>query len=418
MKCNEIKRYKIDKGRRTFLKKLSVMGAGIAVGGLPKLVHSQTKKEIVIGGIAPVSGFMAAVGQHEKNSFEMAFEEINAAGGIKSLGGAKIKALFGDDEGKPESGMAEAERLIRAGAVILIGCDLSHVTYATTAIAEKYKVCHIVPMSVADNITERGFKYTFRTTDRTAIQGRRIMRFIKALKLKGGVDIKTGVIMYVDNLYGKSVADSVNNAAKETGVIKILDVIPYPQNPRDLTSEITKAKTYKPDLLMPVSYVPDSILITNTMYEQRFDVMAVLGCSSLHATQDYMQGVGKKGNYVMSATSMENLLSKKFQTYAKKYLSRYGKPTIAHGAVFYEAAYLSADVLERAASTDSEKIRQAFRATNYFSDLVTREGTIYFDETGQCPCNIRALIQIFDGKYYVVDPPQFAQREVVFPIPK
>jgi branched-chain amino acid transport system substrate-binding protein len=238
MKCNEIKRYKIDKGRRTFLKKLSVMGAGIAVGGLPKLVHSQTKKEIVIGGIAPVSGFMAAVGQHEKNSFEMAFEEINAAGGIKSLGGAKIKALFGDDEGKPESGMAEAERLIRAGAVILIGCDLSHVTYATTAIAEKYKVCHIVPMSVADNITERGFKYTFRTTDRTAIQGRRIMRFIKALELRAGGNIKTGVIMYVDNLYGKSVADSVNNAAKETGVIKILDVIPYPQNPRDLTSEI------------------------------------------------------------------------------------------------------------------------------------------------------------------------------------
>jgi len=405
-------------GRRNFLKTVGLIGAGAAVAGLPKIGHSQSKKEIVIGGIAPISGFMAGAGQHEKNSFLMAFEEINAAGGIKSLGGAKIKALMGDSEGKPASGMAEAERLIRAGSRILIGADMSHVTYALTAVSEKNKVCTIVPMSVADKITERGFKYTFRITDRTSIQGDRTMRFMKALELKGGVDIKTGVIMHVDTIYGKSVADSVKKAADKSGVIKILDVISYPLNPRDLTSEISKAKAYKPDLLMPVSYIPDSILITNTMHEQRFDVMGLLGLSSLHATNEYLQAVGKRGNYQMTATYMNNNLSKKGKVYAKKYVKRFKKPVIPHGVAFYEAAYLAADVLERAASTDSEKIRDAFRRTNYFSDLVTREGSIYFDETGQSPSNLRALVQIFDKKAYVVDPPQFAERELVFPIPK
>jgi hypothetical protein len=81
-------------------------------------------------------------------------------------------------------------------------------------------------------------------------------------------------------------------------------------------------------------------------------------------------------------------------------------------------ALLAGDVLERAASTSSHNIRQALAKTNYYSDLITQEGTIFFDETGQCPSNTRCLIQILDGKIYNVDPPMFAEREPIFPIPK
>jgi hypothetical protein len=93
-------------------------GFGVAAGALPKITYGQAKKEeIIIGVSAPLTGGNASVGQHAKNSIEMGFEEINEAGGIKSLGGRKIKVLFGNDEGKPESGMAEAERLISGRSV-------------------------------------------------------------------------------------------------------------------------------------------------------------------------------------------------------------------------------------------------------------------------------------------------------------
>ena len=158
--------------RRTFLKATGALGIGLAAGGLPRIGRAAAPKEdILIGVSAPLTGGNASVGQHAKNSIEMGFEEINEAGGIKSLGGRKIKVLFGNDEGKPESGMAEAERLIRGGAVMLLGPEASHVAYAMTAVAEKYKICQVLPISTADNITERGFKYTFRTCDRTALQG-------------------------------------------------------------------------------------------------------------------------------------------------------------------------------------------------------------------------------------------------------
>jgi len=422
MKGKKERRQGASMDRRAFLKTATLLGTTVAAGGLPGLVHGQPRKEIVIGAISPQTGGMAIIGQHEKNAFEMAVEEINAAGGIKSLGGAKIRGITGNDEGKPEAGMAEAERLIRAGAIILIGCDLSHVTYASTAVAEKYKVCHIVPMSVADNITERGFKYTFRVTDRTKDHGYRFMKFIKALEQGSGVDVKTAVVMHVDTLFGKSVADTTVRAAKETGTVKILEDIPYAENPRDLNSEITKAKAYKPDLLMLASYLPDCILLANTMYEQRFDVNSglkgILGISSNHGLPEFVQAVGKRADYIMTATYEKNNLSKKYQAFNTKYMSRFGKTAIAHATCFYEAALFAADVLERAASTDSEKLRDSFMKSNYSSDLVTREGAIQFDETGQCRSNVRSLIQIIGGKHYCVGPPMFAERAPIFPIPK
>lgn len=418
MKRKKEKRQGAVMDRRAFLKTATMLGTTVAAGGFPAIIHAQSKKEIVIGAISPQSGGMASIGQHEKNSFEMVIEEVNAAGGIKSMGGAKLKAVTGNDEGKPEAGMAEAERLIRAGAIALIGCDLSHVTYATTAVAEKHKVCHLVPMSVADNITERGFKYTFRTTDRTKDHGFRFMRFLKALEKSSGVDIKTAVVMHVDTLFGKSVADTTVNAAKVTGTITILEDIPYPENPRDLSSEITKAKAHKPDILMLASYLPDCILIANTMYEQKFEVKGVMGISSNHIVPEFIQAVGKRAEYVMTATISHNALGKRWQTLNKKYMSRYGKPAAVHGASFYEAALVIVDALERAGSADPEKLRVSLTKTNFFSDLITREGTIYFDETGQCPSNVRALIQIIGGKYYCINPPMYAERDPVFPVPK
>jgi branched-chain amino acid transport system substrate-binding protein len=111
-------------------------------------------------------------------------------------------------------------------------------------------------------------------------------------------------------------------------------------------------------------------------------------------------------------------VSKKTQAFAKKYMARYNKLITYHGANFYETAFLAADVLERAGSTDSAKIREALSKTNFPSDIVTREGNISFDETGQCLKNLRALLQIIDGKVTVIYPQQFSERTPIFPIPR
>jgi branched-chain amino acid transport system substrate-binding protein len=148
--------------RRNFMK-TGVAGAAATIGGLgfPAIVKAEPK-EIIIGHIHPLSGFLAFDGQGLENGVKLAIQEINDAGGIKSMGGAKLKLMAADSEGKPDVAIREVERMAKAGAVAITGCYQSSVTLVATQIAEKYKVPFVVSVAVADEVTSRGFKYTFR----------------------------------------------------------------------------------------------------------------------------------------------------------------------------------------------------------------------------------------------------------------
>jgi len=144
--------------------------------------------DVVIGNILPLSGPVAPIGKVGREIREMAVEEINAAGGIKSMGGAKLKMIYADSRGDPKVAMTEAERLITKDKVVCItGAYQSAVTYPSTEVAERYKVPYLVPVSVRDAITERGFKYTFRVAAKASWYARDQINFIKALGERTGL---------------------------------------------------------------------------------------------------------------------------------------------------------------------------------------------------------------------------------------
>jgi len=136
--------------RRDFIK-TTAAAAVVSAGslGIPTLLRAQPK-EIPIGHIHPLSGPLAFDGQELQNGLMLAVKEINAAGGIKSMGGAKLKVLSADSEGKPELAIKEMERLAGDGAVAVLGCYQSAVTVVATQTAEKLKVPFVVSVAVAD----------------------------------------------------------------------------------------------------------------------------------------------------------------------------------------------------------------------------------------------------------------------------
>jgi ABC-type branched-subunit amino acid transport system substrate-binding protein len=114
--------------------------------GIPGI--GSAAQTVTIGNIIPLSGPSAPVGVQGKNAREMAVQEINAAGGIKSLGGAKLKMIYADSKSDPTTGVSEAERLINSEKVnLLTGCWNSAVTYPTTQVAERYGIPFVVPVS-------------------------------------------------------------------------------------------------------------------------------------------------------------------------------------------------------------------------------------------------------------------------------
>src|SRR5512139_430849 len=160
-------------------------------------------KVVKIGNIEPLSGPSASVGVQGKQAREMAVEEINAAGGIKSLGGAKLELIYADSKSDPTVGMTEAERLINTEKVhILTGCWNSAVTYPTTQVAEKAGIPFVVPVSVRDTITERGFKYVFRVAAKDSWWVRDQFRFLDDMQKEFKTNFKTMALVYENGDWG------------------------------------------------------------------------------------------------------------------------------------------------------------------------------------------------------------------------
>ena len=144
--------------RRHFMSQTAAAASAMS---FPLIAGAQAKA-VKVGVLHPVTGALAYSGQQCRMGALMAIEDINAAGGIKSLGGAKIEAVLGDAQSKPEVGVAEIERLQADGVSAVVGAYASAICLATTQAAAKYDLPHVVDIGVADSIVERGLPNTFR----------------------------------------------------------------------------------------------------------------------------------------------------------------------------------------------------------------------------------------------------------------
>src|SRR5215510_8763897 len=123
-----------------------VIGAsGVAAGTLsmPAILRAQTTS-LKIGILHPVTGGLAYEGEQCRKGALLALEEINAAGGIKSMGGAKLEAVLADAQSKPDVGAAEVDRLAEAGVLAIQGPFASGIALATTQAAAKHNLAHVV----------------------------------------------------------------------------------------------------------------------------------------------------------------------------------------------------------------------------------------------------------------------------------
>ena len=127
-----------DVTRREFLKNTATATAALTLAGVgfPNVLRGASPPDILIGHVHPLSGFLAFDGQEQKHAVMYGIKEVNDAGGIKSLGGAKLKLLDADSEGKPDRAISEVERLGRDGAVCITGCYQSAVGIVATQVSE------------------------------------------------------------------------------------------------------------------------------------------------------------------------------------------------------------------------------------------------------------------------------------------
>ena len=385
---------------------------------------ASAQEEVKIGVLIPMSGGLAVIGENLQMAHDFAVKEINEAGGIKSLKGAKIKLIYADTRGDSKIGMSEAERLIlREGVVTIMGAFQSSVSYTSTEVSEKYQVPYLVPNSLMDAITERGFKYTFRVERKGSLWAKDQIDFSVDMGKETGKPAKTIAVVYENTDMGQAVAKGIRKYAPEKGLNIVLDE-GYPQRTADMTPVVLKVKRANPDVVILNSYISDAILLIRTFSDQRVNPMAFLGSSSGYSDPSFIKEVGKLAEYFFDLTEWTTDL--KHSPLVQEKNDAYKKWNKDHrdfngGAAFcYASTYILYEALEKGASYDPKKIRDAFASVKVTKGpaMLIPWTPIEFDSEGQAKDARMLVVQYRDGLRKSVWPSGVGGTKPIWPVPK
>ena len=405
--------------RRTFLKYSAAAGATTVVCGFPTFLRAQAP-EIKIGSIQPVTGVISDIGISMRRGNQLAVENINAQGGIKSMGGATLKLVLGDTEAKEEVARSETERLIKEGAVCLVGPFLSSNAMTIATLCEERGVPFVMDVAAADDITRKGFKFTFRVfATSTNFASSMLVYMGQIMREKNLTKIK-GVVTHTGDLFGRAQGATFLKFLKEKDFpVEVLSHIEYPQGIQDLSSEVSKIKALRPDVLFPVARPEDAKVMIRELYKQRVELQWIISPGSPGWYEpEFVRDMKVLSNYIMNNVPWYNPQGKMYKQVNAEFSKKYpGKYIDINSGYAYLGVLVIADALERAKSTKPENLAGGLRKTYLKQDLMVG-GAVTFDPRGDNVNADSAMVQIFEGSIKVVLPQKAAETKYVYPMPK
>ena len=405
--------------RRTFLKYSAAAGATTVVCGFPTFLRAQAP-EIKIGSIQPVTGVISDIGISMRRGNQLAVENINAQGGIKSMGGATLKLVLGDTEAKEEVARSETERLIKEGAVCLVGPFLSSNAMTIATLCEERGVPFVMDVAAADDITRKGFKFTFRVfATSTNFASSMLVYMGQIMREKNLTKIK-GVVTHTGDLFGRAQGATFLKFLKEKDFpVEVLSHIEYPQGIQDLSSEVSKIKALRPDVLFPVARPEDAKVMIRELYKQRVELQGIISPGSPGWYEpEFVRDMKVLSNYIMNNVPWYNPQGKMYKQVNAEFSKKYpGKYIDINSGYAYLGVLVIADALERAKSTKPENLAGGLRKTYLKQDLMVG-GAVTFDPRGDNVNADSAMVQIFEGSIKVVLPQKAAETKYVYPMPK
>jgi branched-chain amino acid transport system substrate-binding protein len=366
------------------------------------------QEAVKVGIILPVTGEKAKFGEIERKSFEMALEEINAAGGIN---GKKLQFIFEDDTGRPDVARSAAEKLITKDKVVMLGGGYgSSETFAIAGVAQQSGLPFLVNTGSDNKITERGWDYVFRLNPPVGDYPKGLESFLTEV-----VRPQTAVILYENTNFGSSGSKEFQQTCERLG-IKVVLMEGYEHGGVDFKPLLVKVKQANPDLVYMISYLMDASLLMRQSMELRLTPKVFVGGAAGFTLPEFQKNAGKASESVFSATLWyQTLPYPGAQEYFDKFVKKYGVETEYHGAEAYAAAYVIADALKRAKSFSPDDVRKALAETDMMTVFGPVKFIAYNNMTNQNKLPTY-LVQWINGKLELVWPKDVATKPYVYPI--
>ena len=334
------------------------------------IAEAQARK-LTVAMVNPLSGDAATYGVSHKNGLEMAFAEINKAGGVK---GQEIELVTYDDAGDPKQAAAGAQKFADQRNVLAVtGSCLSSNTLAMIPITDRARLPHTAVSSSTPKLSGRS-KYFFRMAVQDAQVGI-LMADLLHQKLK----VKKVAILYPNNDYGKGLTAAIGGRLREFGISVAVNEA-YLATDKDYSALLTRINAANVDALALAGTYTDSALITKQARAIGF-TKPIVGGTGLYSPQ-FVEIAGKaaEGVYFLGAFVPTNP-DPAVQQFVKKYKEKYGVDPDTFAALAYDQGYVLKAAMDKAAEKGSitrESVQNAMAATRYKG--IT--GTVTFDNQG------------------------------------
>jgi branched-chain amino acid transport system substrate-binding protein len=360
------------------LAALLLAGYGCAPGG--------GSKEIVVGEYGSLTGNTATFGISTKNGSEMAFNEINQAGGLL---GKQIKLIVEDDQSKPEEAATAVTKLINQNNVqAVLGEVASSRSLAAAPICQGAKIPMVTPSSTNPKVTQVG-DYIFRVCFTDIQQGEADAKFAaKSLKVK-----RAALLYDVRNDYSVGLRLVFAQKFKEYGG-EIVGEQSYSEGDSDFHAQLTQLKSANPELI----YVPGYYTEVGTIARQARELgimVPLTGGDGWDSPRLWEIGGKALNNCYFSNHFSVDDPAPMVQKFVSTYKAKYGITPDALAALGYDAANVLADAIKRAGTTQGPKVRDALAATKDFAG-VTGTFSINAERNAAKPV---VMLKVLDGKF-------------------
>ncbi len=399
--------------RRRFMQS-TALGVAAGVLAAPTVLRAQGAA-VKVGILHPVSGALSYSGQQGRLGAQMAVEEVNAAGGIKALGGAKIEAVLGDAQSTPDGGNAEVEKMNAAGVAAIVGGYASAICLAASQTAARYDLPYIVDVGVVDSIVTRGLKNTFRFGPGFGVIAKTALDNLVTINDQANKVAKTVMIVHEDLAFGAGLAKLLNAQLPERG-FQVLEVISHPTPTRDFNNVVLKIRAQNPDLVIPANYYNEYVLLARTMQQQRIrpkGIYSVLGGAA--SSYKFVKEFPEAAQYIMDCNHWFDPKNAKALALKRK-VDAQNQFYTYEVYMNYSCVLLLADAIERAASADRAKITAALESSTFSGHLMPYGPTKFVNgqNQGAAPVNT----QVLGNDIQVILPAAFASAKAVFPMPQ
>jgi branched-chain amino acid transport system substrate-binding protein len=379
----------------------------LACLALPMPASAQAVK---VGAVVPLTGRYGPGGAQVRAGYELAVEDVNAAGGV-TIGGKKtpLELVLLDDESDATKTVARLETLAAQDVVAYLGGFGSDLHAAAASVAEKNRIPYLGIAFALNRIHQQGFKYLFSPFWKSPDIGKHtqgLLALIPAVERP-----KTVAIFQEKTDWGQEMTAAWTEAGKTAGY-RVVVQGEYAPGSKDFSDLILKAKAAAADAVFAIPTPPDGMTMVKQMkelgYTPKLNVMIRASDSA-----PWTKNLGKDGDWTVLAAGWHNAMKapgvKELNDAHAKKLGRPADPIVGPA---YACVQILAAAITKAGSADHAKVRDAVSAT----DMTTVIGPVKFrpDGTGIVQA---AFAQWQHGKQELVWPREFATAPLAYPAP-